>query len=376
MRLIVNTTNLKTGGALQVACSLLQEWAALFPERAICVLLSRELAAVIDPQTFPAAFRFEIFDHHPSDSWWRALTMRSQLTRIARQWQADVVFTVFGPALWRPELPHVAGFANGYYLFDNCRFIRDHVKTDLLQRFRYYLRRALLLRQLRKEADHYWVETDYAQQRLCKELHIAPAKVSVIGNTFGSWAASVERITRGQPHSPFRLLYLTAYYPHKNIEVIPRVIDELVRKGVQVQFVLTLPQDRFDQIFTTPIQKAYTLNLGPQSPAVLASVYRDADAAFIPTLMETFSAAFPEAMKMQVPVLCSDIPAARSVCGEAASYFNPYDPVDIADKIQVLAADPALCQAYIEAGLQQLSHGETPRSRAVKLMTLLEQRVQ
>jgi glycosyltransferase involved in cell wall biosynthesis len=370
MRLIVNTTNLKTGGALQVAHSLLQEWAALYPEHSYHVFLSQEMAAIAAPASFPANFECTVLPHHPTDSWWRALTMRYRLARIARSWKADVVFTVFGPALWRPEVPHMAGFANGYYLFDNCRFIRDHIKVDLLARIRYYLRRNLLFRQLAKEADCYWVETIAAQHRLCQELELPDHQVFVVGNTFGTTLAGAATVSRAAQQRPFRLLYLTAYYAHKNIEIIPKVIAVLVRRKLQVQFQLTLPQDHFERIFGT--ETAYVVNLGPQTPEQLLSTYTQADAAFIPTLLETFTAAYPEAMKMQLPVLTSDIPVARNICGDAAFYFDPADPEDIADKIAALMLDPTLYAAYVQLGLQQLSTMETPQSRAQKLMTTLQ----
>ena len=66
------------------------------------------------------------------------------------------------------------------------------------------------------------------------------------------------------------------------------------------------------------------------------------DAMLLPTMLECFSASYPEAMVMKKPVLTSDLSFARSICGNAAIYFNPFDPADIADKIIGLVNDKTL----------------------------------
>ena len=65
-------------------------------------------------------------------------------------------------------------------------------------------------------------------------------------------------------------------------------------------------------------------------------LYNQADAMFLPTLLETFSASYPEAMKMERPILTSDLDFAKDICGDAALYFNPLDSYDIANKIKTI----------------------------------------
>jgi glycosyltransferase involved in cell wall biosynthesis len=108
----------------------------------------------------------------------------------------------------------------------------------------------------------------------------------------------------------------------------------------------------------------------------LRQAYEQADAALIPTLLETFSAAYPEAMRMEKPVLTSALDFATEVCGDAALYFDPVNAADIAARMIQLMQDRDLYEQLVRRGKERLSHMETPASRASKLMHLMQQTVQ
>ncbi|MCI7164313.1 MAG: glycosyltransferase, partial [Butyricimonas virosa] len=84
-------------------------------------------------------------------------------------------------------------------------------------------------------------------------------------------------------------------------------------------------------------------------------LYEQSDIMFLPTLLECFSASYPEAMKMKKPIMTSALGFAKGLCGEAAIYFNPLDARDIADKIYKLNEDEILKRNLITAGIKQLT---------------------
>jgi glycosyltransferase involved in cell wall biosynthesis len=43
-----------------------------------------------------------------------------------------------------------------------------------------------------------------------------------------------------------------------------------------------------------------------------------------------------------LPVVASDTPVNREVCGDAAVYFSPFSAEDLAQQVRALAQDPAL----------------------------------
>lgn len=72
----------------------------------------------------------------------------------------------------------------------------------------------------------------------------------------------------------------------------------------------------------------------------LAALYRDAFCFIYPTLNEGFGYPPLEAMKYGVPVLASPVTSVAEICGDGASYFNPYDIREIQMRIsRILDAD-------------------------------------
>jgi glycosyltransferase involved in cell wall biosynthesis len=81
--------------------------------------------------------------------------------------------------------------------------------------------------------------------------------------------------------------------------------------------------------------------LGARTTAELESLYALADCFVLPTLHEGFGLPVLEAMARGVPVACSAIPALQEVAGDAALYFDPRKPVQIAQRIgELLHAGP------------------------------------
>jgi glycosyltransferase involved in cell wall biosynthesis len=92
--------------------------------------------------------------------------------------------------------------------------------------------------------------------------------------------------------------------------------------------------------------------LGALATAELDSLYALASCLVLPTLHEGFGLPVLEAMARSLPVACSDIPALREVAGDAALYFDPRAPAQIAATLgEVL--DPALATRLRALGLEQ-----------------------
>jgi glycosyltransferase involved in cell wall biosynthesis len=78
---------------------------------------------------------------------------------------------------------------------------------------------------------------------------------------------------------------------------------------------------------------------GYVSYASIPSLYAECDLFVFPSLVESFGHPLVEAMASKLPILASDIPVCREICGEAALYFNPFDAQDLADKMLRLRHD-------------------------------------
>ena len=150
--------------------------------------------------------------------------------------------------------------------------------------------------------------------------------------------------------------------------MIPEVLSRLKAKGIEtVDFVLTLKKKDFEQHIG---EHPNIFNIGPVPPEEGPGLYAECDGMFLPTLAECFSASYPEAMAMEKPIVTTDLGFARSICGEAALFFEPKNAEAAAEQIIRLIGDEDLQQDLIEKGKRQLETFDTPRERAEKYLAL------
>lgn len=91
------------------------------------------------------------------------------------------------------------------------------------------------------------------------------------------------------------------------------------------------------------------------TPAKLRGLYRRAVCLLFPSFYEGFGLPPLEAMTNGCPVVTSDIPVLREVCGNAALYCDPKNPHDIANTIRMLVNDPELRNRLRRDGLRRAS---------------------
>ena len=170
-----------------------------------------------------------------------------------------------------------------------------------------------------------------------------------------------------------RLLTISAHYKHKNFEIIPKTIEVLKSRGVtNVKFVVTLPKEQFKEAFGDN-PSSNIINVGFVPTLEGASLYKECDFMFLPTLLECFSASYAEAMVMKKPILTSDLGFAHTVCKDAAVYFDPDDAYDVADKIIRLINSPEQQAELVSMGTEQLSQFGSAQQRAIKILELCKE---
>lgn len=154
----------------------------------------------------------------------------------------------------------------------------------------------------------------------------------------------------------FRLFCLTRYYGHKNLEILLELFRQERHALDNVAIIVTVAADqhpyagRFLDAVAREHLEDRIVNVGPLRQDELAAYYLHTDALFIPTLLESFSGTYLEAIRYRRPVLTSDLDFAHEVCGDAALYFDPWNPASIARQIATLRDDAMLRQRLIASG--------------------------
>lgn len=179
-------------------------------------------------------------------------------------------------------------------------------------------------------------------------------------------AVSLENLDGGRPRefglgSGFKLLCLSRYYSHKNIEIFLPVARRIRDAKLDAKIIVTLSRDENDRArwFLDAIDSErlsdIVINVGPVPMAEVPSLYQQTDALLLPTLLESFSGTYVEAMYHRRPILTSDMPFARGVCGDAAFYFDPTDDMAILETIRKVMAKPEMRADKVNRGEELLA---------------------
>ena len=142
------------------------------------------------------------------------------------------------------------------------------------------------------------------------------------------------------------ILCMSRYYPHKNIEILLELARIFKQNNNPFKIILTLSKshDKKVSALLKKINKeklyGYINNIGEISPLCLTEIMNYIDALILPSLLESYSLTYLEAMFFEKPVFTSDLDFAHEACKNAAFYFNPADAGDIYCTIVSAFQDP------------------------------------
>ena len=370
LSVLINASNLHTGGGLQVGISFLYEASRLNSRDLglLNVVVSNEVHEGLTQIGVNMAIfgSYEIIDTFGFEA------LYSKLNHKVKEY--ELVFTIFGPNYLRVRAKNeIVGFAQLWILnFDNpisqkMSFLSRHVL-----RTKFYIQWLFFLR-----ADHYVVELEHVKKGLIQSKGIDAEKVSVVYNTVSSlyldkskWKSiNIEKGTE-----EISLGIVTRDYPHKNIGILPAVGQILESKyNLKVHFYTTLNELEWsarDDFF-----KMYVSTVGSLSPEQCPSFYQQIDGVVFPSLLECFSATPLEAMVMTKPLFASDRGFVRDVCAEYAVYFDPLDANDIALKIANYFKTNFNNTEKLDRARNHALNFSSAKSRAEKYLEIIQQQV-
>ena len=204
-----------------------------------------------------------------------------------------------------------------------------------------------MLRLATRVADRIITASNASKAEIVEHLNVPEDKISVVYN-------GVSEIFRPQPlnevlarlKADFELdvpyiLYVGSLREHKNVARLLEAFD-IVRTRLDTDLTLVIVGEHKKQgdVLQKYVKRHYMTRcvrfLGAVPHEKLPVLYSGAHIFVFPTLYEGFGLPPLEAMACGVPVCMSRLPVLKEVAGNAAAYFDPYDPFDIADILTLM----------------------------------------
>ena len=163
--------------------------------------------------------------------------------------------------------------------------------------------------------------SEHARQGLIERHELEPERVRTIHHGLDHDRFRPD----GRPREPF-LLYPAGGWRHKNHERLFEAFAQVRRERPELRLVLT----GFGAGRALP---AGIESRGRVSDDELVELYRSASCLVFPSLYEGFGLPALEAMACGCPVAVARATSLPEVCGDAAEYFDPLSPEDMAAAI-------------------------------------------
>lgn len=217
------------------------------------------------------------------------------------------------------------------------------------------LHRRLLARRIYRSslarADAIVAVSAFTASEIEGRLGVPRERVSVVPN-----AADHLRAPETPPAPGDFLLHVGHLEPRKNLGLLVAALPLLERRGLRPRLLLvgregTRGTVRRLRDLAARLGVGDLLELpGPRSDSELATLYASCLAAVFPSLYEGFGIPLLEAMRCGAPVLASNAGAHPEVAADAALFFDPRDPEELAARIASVASGGATRERLGEAG--------------------------
>jgi glycosyltransferase involved in cell wall biosynthesis len=357
MKVLINAVSAKLGGAATYARNLarnLAEQAA--PGDEFLFIVPEERAA--EMPSGDARVRVLSSDaaggSYAARWWWEQVTLRG----LARRERPDVLFSSANFAMLGCPCPQVLLVRIPLYF---SREYLEHVLAEKPVTFRaeIALRRWLVARSVRA-ADRVMTPTAAMRDDLARFVKIPPGRAVV--NPYGVPRERVVRHGGRKMSGRFRILWVSHYADHKNLATLLRAAEILCQE-TDFELVLTLdaalrsgqhtPMPATERELLARLEGVAKL-AGVRSYDETWQLYREADVFVFPSLCESFGHPLVEAMASGLPIVASDIPVHREICGDAAAYFPMLDAAALADALRELMRDAAARDILAARGVERV----------------------
>jgi glycosyltransferase involved in cell wall biosynthesis len=209
-----------------------------------------------------------------------------------------------------------------------------------------------LIALLRRRVDTVMTVSQFSRNELQRHFGIDEALVGVEGWQHGVAEGDGLATVRKYGLEPQRyILAVGSHKPNKNFEVVDRALA--LMDEVPFSFAIAGADD-IGLFRHARGAERFARMLGYVSDRELGHLYKHAAWFVFPSLYEGFGLPAVEAMANGCPVIAAHAASIPEVCGDAALYFDPRDPVALANLLREAIARPALRVPLLERARARL----------------------
>ena len=262
------------------------------------------------------------------------------LNKIVKKNKIDIIYTLFGPGLNTKNVISVTGCAYSNLFFPEIKFWDGYssIKTKILKIIDWYRLNSTL------KSNFIIFENGAMQERAIDLFKYPKEQTKLILPSISTYldsGISNEFNLRLQKidSSKFNVLMLTGWHKNKNIEIVPYVLSNLKKAGVEdVNFIITVPEDHPDSLKL--MEAAASLSVENNilffdvvSPSEVSPLFAHIDAVALFSLLESFSNNIIESWHFKKPLFISNEEWSRAICENAAIYVERTSALDISERI-------------------------------------------
>lgn len=293
-----------------------------------------------------------------------------ELPKLIRNCGADLLISAGNFALRRSPVPQILLSRNS--LYTSREFSRDLITRP---EYRMWLDTKIKAA-LAKKSTH-WADCTVApSEAFAKDLRTWTRQPAVsIHHGFDPEVFTANqqplpeklRTKLKAPPGALRILLVSHYNYYRNFETVFRGIANLAGQwgfpSVRLFLTCELKKETTPGAYNPASAATLIQRLGIREQVVeigavpyeqLHHVYRACDIFVTAAYTETFAHPLVEAMSCGLPVVASDLAVHREICRDAALYFPPFSPDDLAAQVAQLASSENLRRTLAASGRDRL----------------------
>jgi glycosyltransferase involved in cell wall biosynthesis len=305
----------------------------------------------------------------PSGAARRFVREQMALPRLIRRSGAQVLISAGNFALWRSPVPQILLSRNS--LYTSADFLRDVRARGDYAIWADTVLKGWLARQSIRRADI----TVAPSTAFARELSVwSGSKIVALHHGFDADAFSSDpaplpqaaQVQIERAEDALRLLFVSHYNYYRNFETLIRAMPILSNrlKGKNAKLYLTCVLKSGENPGTYRAESAASLandlrrsgdivELGTIPYRSLHHLYRACHIYVTPAYAESFAHPLLESMSSGLPVVASDLPVHREICGDAGLYFPRFSPEALADRVVQIHESPDLAERLSQHSLRR-----------------------